>query len=119
MRYTKRTRKGNIRRVLKWYIKECKVSEIDIALVFPELMDIIEGEEEELDFDDVVRAFDFVGVDLVAVPRGTTRMHDWYCITEMPFDDGGKNRDLTALASMRRRIGRKTGKEKKGGHECS
>lgn len=104
MKYTKRTRKRNIQRILKWYCKEGKITEIDIAIDFPALSDIMDG-DEELDFDDVVKAFDYIGIDLVAVPRSETRKMEWYTLTDMPFDDGGKNRDPDALAMKRRRNG--------------
>ena len=113
MRYTKRSRKGNIQRILKWYCKEGKISELDIALDFPELTDIMDG-DEELDFDDVVRAFDYIGVDLVAIPRSETRKMEWYTITDMPFDDGGKNREPDALTQKRKRAGKAVGKSGRG-----
>lgn len=92
-------------RVLRWYLKECRINELDVAVGMPELWDILE-DEGEFDFDDVVRALDFIGVDLVAVPRGETRKMEWFTIGEMPYDDGGKNRDVTAIELKRRRSGR-------------
>lgn len=105
MKYTKRTRKGNVQRILKWYCKEGKITEIDIAIDFPELEEIMNG-EGELDFDDVVRAFDYLGIDLVAIPRAESRKMEWYTLTDMPFDDGGKNREPDALTMKRRRNGK-------------
>ena len=112
MKFTKRSRKVNIQRVLRWYCKEGKITDIDIALDFPELSDIMES-EGELDFDDVVRAFDYMGVDLVSVPRAESRKLEWYTITAMPYDDGGKNREPDAL-TMKRKRNLKANKEGKG-----
>lgn len=113
MKYTKRSRRRNIQRILAWYVREGKVNELDIMVGMPELYEVMES-EEELDFDDVVRAFDFVGVDLVAVPRAESRKMEWYTVNEVPYDDGGKNRDVTALELMYRRKGRHAGRSTKG-----
>jgi len=111
MKYTKRSRRENLERVLRWYIKECKINDLDVAVGMPELWDMLD-DEGEFDFDDVVRALDFIGVDLVAVPRGETRKMSWFTINEMPYDDGGKNRERTAIELKRSRVG-KAGKGRK------
>ena len=77
-----------------------KIRDIDLAVDLPWFLDMMES-DEELDFDDVMRVFDYFGVDVVAVPRGSSRLDKWYCLTEIPFDDGGKNREKTALERVR------------------
>ncbi len=110
MKHTKRTRKQNIKRILKWYCKEGKISELDMMLDCPEMLEILE-DESEMDFDDIVRAFDWIGIDLVAIPRSETRKMEWYTITAMPYDDGGRNREADALTMKRRRLARGRRKE--------
>lgn len=105
MKYTKRSRKGNVRRVLKWYLKDKGVSDLEISLGMPELFYVIEG-VDELDFDDVVRAFDWLGVDVVCVPRGDGKALNWFCLNELPYDDGGKNRGITLRGQRSKRKGR-------------
>lgn len=105
MNHTKRTRKENIKRILRWYCKEGKISELDMSLDCPEMLEILEDAGEP-DFDDIVRAFDWIGIDLVAIPRSETRKMEWYTITAMPYDDGGKNRGDDALTMKRRRLAR-------------
>jgi hypothetical protein len=112
MKHTKRTRKTNIKRILRWYCKEGKISELDMMLDCPEMLAILEDEGEP-DFDDIVRAFDWCGIDLVAIPRSEARKMEWYTITAMPYDDGGKQREADALTMKRRRIAR--GRRKDGG----
>ena len=112
MKHTKRSRRENLERVLRWYIKECKINDLDVAVGMPELWDMLD-DAGEFDFDDVVRAFDFIGVDLVAIPRGETRKMSWFTINEMPYDDGGKNRGVTAVELKRKRAGRGRRKERK------
>lgn len=108
MRYTKRSRKRNVQRILRWFMKERKLSELEVMLGMPELYDIVES-GDELDFDDVVRAFDYLDVDVVCVPRGESKAYDWFCLTELPYDDGGKNRGWT-LREERRHIKARKGR---------
>ena len=112
MKWTSRTRRVNIERILRWYCKEKKISDLDISLGMPELFNILE-DEGEMDFDDIVAAFDWIGIDLVAVPRGSTKAMEWYCINAMPFDDGGKFRRRDALAEKRHRRGKELGRGRK------
>lgn len=111
MKWTKRSRKQNIKRVLLWYVRECKINDLDVGVGMPELWKIIE-DEGELDFDDVVRAFDFIGVDLIAIPRGESRKMEWFTLTEMPYDDGGKKREVRAIELKRTRTGKVKGRGK-------
>lgn len=112
MKWTKRSRKRNVERILRWYIKEGRITELDMALDFPEMIQILE-DDGEYDFDDIVRAFDYVGVDLVAIPRAESRKMEWYTLTDMPYDDGGKNREPDGITMKRRRLGRGRKKERK------
>lgn len=112
MRWTKRSRKRNVRRVLLWYMRDRGVTELEVMMGMPELYDIVEG-DDELDFDDVVRAFDYLDVDVVCVPRGESRAYKWFCLTELPYDDGGKNRGWT-LVKERRHIRARAKRGNKG-----
>lgn len=100
-----RTRKQNIKRLLRWFIRERKLGEMDIAAGLPALEEILD-DEGEMDFDDIVRAFDWLGVDLVAVPRtmsGETRSLEWFLVNAVPYDDGGKHPEKDAMGEKRRR----------------
>lgn len=107
MKYTKRSRKENIKRILRWYIKEKRISDIDIAIGMPEIEGILD-DDGEMDFDDVVRAFDFLGIDVVAVPRvserGLSRSLEWYCLNAVPYDDGGRQPEKDAGEVLRHRM---------------
>lgn len=104
MKYTKRSRKENIRRTLKWYIREKRISDLEISLGMPELHYVVEG-VDELDADDLLRAFDWLDIDVVCIPRGDSKANNWFCLTEMPYDDGGKNRGLTIRGQRNKRKG--------------
>ena len=112
MKWTKRSRKRGVISVLRWYMRDRKLKEIEIAIGMPELLDIVE-DGGELDFDDIVRAFDYLDIDVVCVPRGDSKALNWFCLTELPYDDGGKNRGWT--------IGRERahlrGRKKKGARD--
>ena len=107
MKYTKRSRKQNIKRIMEWYIRERNIKEMDIAVGCPEIEDIL-SDDGEMDFDDAVRAFDFLGIDLVAVPRvserGMSRSFEWYCLNAVPYDDSGKHPERDAGGVMRHRL---------------
>ena len=109
MKWTKRTRRRNIERVLRYYQGERNLSDLDVAVDFPVLFEIIE--DKEFDFDDVVAAFDYLGADVVVVPRKGNVLQDWFSITDMPFDDGGKHRAKDGVAMKRHRQLRERGKE--------
>ena len=106
MKWTKRSRRRSVESVLRWYVKERKLSDLEVSLGMPELWDILD-DDGEYDFDDVVRAFDYLDVDVVCVPRGDSKaMTGFWCLTELPYDDGGKNRGWTLSkerAHLRRR----------------
>lgn len=109
MKYTKRTKEANVKKVLKWYQRERGITDLDAAVDFPAFLETVEG--PGVDFDDVVRAFDYVGVDLVAVPRGSRAITDWFSLTDMPYDDGGKHREKDGVWMKRHRLGRERGKK--------
>lgn len=108
MKWTKRSRKRSTMSVIRWYMRDRKLNDIEIAIGMPELTDILE-DEGEMDFDDVVRAFDYLDVDVVCVPRGDSRALNWFCLTELPYDDGGKNRGWTIGRERAHLRGRRKG----------
>lgn len=109
MKWTKRTRRRNIERVLRYYQGERNLSDLDVAVDFPVLFEILG--DKDFDFDDVVAAFDYLGADVVVVPRKGNVLQDWFSITDMPFDDGGKHRAKDGVAMKRHRKLRERGKE--------
>ncbi len=110
MRHTKRTRRNNIKRLMLYYQRERGLSEIDTAADFPAFYDVLD-DPRDLDFDDVVRVFDYLCVDLIAVPRGSRALTEWYSITDMPFDDGGRHRERDGVWMKRHRLGRERKKK--------
>ena len=105
MRFTKRSRKENIRRVLKWYMRDKGVSELEVMIGMPEMYDIVDG-GDEMDADDMIRAFDYLDIDLVCVPRGDSKALNWFCLSELPYDDGGKNKLVTLRGQRQKRKGK-------------
>lgn len=105
MKWTKRSRKRGVLSVLRWYMRDKGLKDIEIAIGMPELMDIVE-DDGELDFDDVVRAFDYLGIDVVCVPRGDGKALNWFCLSELPYDDGGKNKLVTLRGQRQKKKGR-------------
>ena len=105
MRYTKRSRKENIRRVLKWYMRDRGVSELEVMIGMPEMYEIVDG-GGEMDADDMIRAFDYLDIDLVCVPRGDSKALNWFCLSELPYDDGGKNKLVTLRGQRQKRKGK-------------
>lgn len=105
MRFTKRSRKENIRRILRWYLRDKGVSELEVMVGMPEMYDIVDG-GDEMDADDMIRAFDWLDVDLVCVPRGDSKALNWFCLSELPYDDGGKNRLITLRGQRQKRKGK-------------
>lgn len=109
MKWTKRSRRKNTERVLRYCKKERGLSDLDVAVDYPVFFDVIE-EDGEFDFDDVVRMFDYLGYDVVAVPRGARAITEWFSLTDMPYDDGGKHRERDGVWMKRHRLGKEYGK---------
>ena len=103
MKWTKRSRRKNTERVLRYCKGERGLSDLDVAVDYPVFFDVVE-DEGEFDFDDVVRMFDYLGYDVVAVPRGARAITEWFSLTDMPYDDGGKHPERDAGGVMRHRL---------------